>query len=163
MRFARQRATGGSKGNKEGNLLTALPHAACLYGACSIHLLALRACTRHAPAHTSSKRKRVGPSQSRNEASGTLDPLARAACLYGGRASAHKLEAQASGSVKVPKRRLWNRRKGDGGDRVLLLCFLCSLLLPPSRTTLHNAEAIIASPLNTQASMHQLATRGSKR
>ncbi len=29
-------------------------------------------------------------------------PLARAACLYGGRASAYKLEAQASGSVKDP-------------------------------------------------------------
>ena len=46
-----------------------------------IHLLALRACRGDAPARTSSKRKRVGPLRTGNEAPTTPDPLARAACL----------------------------------------------------------------------------------
>ena len=67
------------------------------------HLLALRAHMGDAPAPTSTKRKRVGPVRARNQALETPDSLARAACSYGGRASAYKLEAQASGSLEAPK------------------------------------------------------------
>ena len=65
------------------------------------------------------KRKRVGPLRTGDEARETPDPLARAACLYGGRASAYKLEAQASGSVT-------DRRRGERKTRST--CSRCVLV-----------------------------------
>ncbi len=56
----------------------------------------------------------------------TPDPLARAACLYEGRASAYELEAQASGSVKDPKRGARNARS---------TCSRCVLVWGCARST----------------------------
>ena len=92
------------------------PHSICGFAAAKqgrkhpIHLLALRACMGNAAARISSKRKRVGPLRTRNKAPEAPDPLAGAACLYGGRGSAYKLEAQASGSVKDRKQGARNTR-----------------------------------------------------